>query len=270
MKRFISVLVPCALALGAVCGCAPSRPPQAPAELQDARAAYHQAESGPAAQTNQSGLIVARQALDAAERKFDEDPKSDDVRTLGYAAQRKAQIADTDAQTTASLVKEVEQERAMAGRAERRANIALKELGLSAKEEPRGTVITLPGASMFATNQADILPSVKARHTDVAKAVKQVLAERAPEDIGRKMILIGYTDDKGTEQHNLDLSERRAEAVRAFFAAHGLDATLIETQGRGEADPVAQNSTAKGRAENRRVEIVITPPRGATGTPEAQ
>lgn len=271
MKRLISVLAPSALALGAVCGCAPSRPPQPPTELQGARAAYNQAQSGPAAQNNRAGLIEARQALDAAESKYKEGPTSEDVKTLGYVAQRKAEIAEADGRASAAMLGEAEQERASAGRSERRAKVALSELGLAAKEEPRGTVITLPGASMFATNKAEILPSARARLTEIAKGVKQVLDQRPPQDANRKMMLIGYTDNRGSDEHNLELSRRRADAVRAFFAQHGLDVAMMESEGRGEADPVADNETAQGRAKNRRVEIVITPagpPPAGSGTPQ--
>lgn len=250
MKRWIWFLSPSAIAL-LMSGCA-STPPPPPAELQEARTAYRRAEAGPAAQHDRADLIQARQALDAAERKYDKSPKSEDVKTLGYEAQRKAQIAETEGRATAEL-------QAAAGRSERRAKVALDRLGLEAKDEPRGTVITLPGATMFATDEAEILPAARKRLTDIAKAVNLVLAEKAPQDTGRRMKLIGHTDDTGTDEHNLDLSRRRADAVREFFSKQGLDGAMIETEGRGEAEPIADNDTVEGRGENRRVEIVITP-----------
>lgn len=270
MKRWISVLgpsafAPLAIAIGVLCGCASSRPSQPPRELQAARDAYTRAESGPAREHNQAGLIEARQALDAAEQKYNE--KSDEVKPLSYVAQRKAQIAEADGRAAAAVLGVAEEERASAGRSERRAKVALDRLGLAAKEESRGTVITLPGANMFATNEAEILPAARGRLAEIAKAVKQVVAENAPQDVGRKLVLIGYTDDVGSEETNLDLSARRADAVRAFFSQHGLSATMMETVGRGEADPIADNGTAQGRAKNRRVEVVVTP---ATPSPAQQ
>jgi OmpA-OmpF porin, OOP family len=68
----------------------------------------------------------------------------------------------------------------------------------------------------------------------------------------------GYTDASGTDAHNQDLSERRALAVGQYLAAHGLKARhSVQIHGYGKANPVAPNATAEGRAQNRRVEIVL-------------
>ncbi len=284
MKRWMSVLATSALALAILAGCAPSQPP---AELRDARAAYGRAASGAAAQSNRAGLLEARQALDAAERQYNSYPGSEDVRTLAYVARRKAEIAEADGRASIAQAQqqdaekaflqlqamraqqEAEKQRQAATVSERRAKIALERLGLAAKDEPRGTVITLPGASMFATNKAEILPEAKQRLTEIADAVKQVVAE-APQEMGRKILLVGYTDSTGSDERNMELSRKRAEAVRTFFSQHGLDAANMVSEGRGEAEPIASNETPEGRAENRRVEIVITPgPGGATTTPPA-
>ena len=69
--------------------------------------------------------------------------------------------------------------------------------------------------------------------------------------------LVGFTDSVGSDAYNLKLSERRAEAVKDYLVKHGIDASRIQTSGRGKADPVADNKTDKGRAENRRVEVQI-------------
>lgn len=261
MKRMFSIVTPsalAALALGVVAGCGGKTPP--PTELQNARAAYQRAESDPVAQYNQSGLIESRQALDAAEREYQDSPKPQETKTLGYVAERRAQVAEANARTAATSQEQLQKEQGLAGRSERRADIALERLGLAAKEESRGTVITLPGANMFATNQAEILPDAKGRLTEIAVAVKSVASEGAPQDQGRQMTLIGYTDDTGTDERNAELSKKRSEAVKNFFAQHGLNGANIQTEGRGEADPVADNGTPEGRAQNRRVEIVISPP----------
>jgi outer membrane protein OmpA-like peptidoglycan-associated protein len=64
----------------------------------------------------------------------------------------------------------------------------------------------------------------------------------------------------------MDLSKKRAESVKKFFSQRGLDESKMQTDGRGEAEPVASNDTAKGRAENRRVEIVVSRPSSPSGT----
>ncbi len=74
---------------------------------------------------------------------------------------------------------------------------------------------------------------------------------------GFQVSLVGYTDNIGGEAYNLRLSERRAEAVKEYLVKHGVDGSKIQTSGRGKADPVADNSTEKGRFQNRRVEVLI-------------
>ncbi len=74
---------------------------------------------------------------------------------------------------------------------------------------------------------------------------------------GSQVSLVGYTDSVGGDAYNLKLSEKRAESVKDFLVKHGANASRIQTEGRGKADPVADNATEKGRAENRRVEILI-------------
>lgn len=67
----------------------------------------------------------------------------------------------------------------------------------------------------------------------------------------------GYTDSKGTDEYNLKLSDRRANAVYRYLVAGGIAPDRMTVEGFGEAKPVADNSTESGRAENRRVELVI-------------
>jgi OOP family OmpA-OmpF porin len=69
--------------------------------------------------------------------------------------------------------------------------------------------------------------------------------------------VVGYTDSIGTEEYNQELSVRRANAVKEFMVSEGIDPGIIDVKGMGEADPVASNSTAEGRAQNRRVEISV-------------
>jgi len=71
-----------------------------------------------------------------------------------------------------------------------------------------------------------------------------------------KISVVGYTDDTGPEAYNLKLSQKRAEAVRKYLVDSGVvKADMIRAEGRGEADPVADNKTKEGRFKNRRVEI---------------
>ncbi len=74
---------------------------------------------------------------------------------------------------------------------------------------------------------------------------------------GYQISLIGYTDSIGSDAYNQALSEKRADTVKGYLAAHGVDAARIQASGRGESDPVGDNSTEQGRFQNRRVEIVV-------------
>jgi OOP family OmpA-OmpF porin len=67
----------------------------------------------------------------------------------------------------------------------------------------------------------------------------------------------GHTDSIGSDEYNLRLSQRRAEAVAAWLAAHGIAAARLTAKGFGESKPVADNRTAEGRQRNRRIEIVV-------------
>lgn len=72
-----------------------------------------------------------------------------------------------------------------------------------------------------------------------------------------EIIATGYTDDLGTEDYNLKLSQRRVDAIRNYVVSHGGDVARISGVAKGEADPVASNDTNEGRAANRRIEFTI-------------
>ncbi|MDQ1833393.1 outer membrane protein OmpA [Massilia scottii] len=71
------------------------------------------------------------------------------------------------------------------------------------------------------------------------------------------IIAVGHTDSVGTDAYNQKLSIRRAEAVKAYLQAKGIEANRIYTEGKGESQPVADNKSAEGRAKNRRVEVEV-------------
>jgi outer membrane protein OmpA-like peptidoglycan-associated protein len=70
--------------------------------------------------------------------------------------------------------------------------------------------------------------------------------------------ILGHTDNKGTDEYNQGLSERRAISVSGYLKNHGITSGRISTKGMGENDPIASNDTEEGRSQNRRVEFVIT------------
>ena len=73
-----------------------------------------------------------------------------------------------------------------------------------------------------------------------------------------KVRIVGHTDNIGKPEANLDLSKRRAAAVKSYLVERGIEADRIETDGKGDTDPIATNDTEAGRAQNRRIEFVVT------------
>lgn len=74
-----------------------------------------------------------------------------------------------------------------------------------------------------------------------------------------QIVVVGHTDSIGSEQYNLELSLRRANAVADYLVSQGVEKQRLGTEGRGELEPIALNETASGRAQNRRVEIFVVP-----------
>jgi outer membrane protein OmpA-like peptidoglycan-associated protein len=278
----------CALACGtglALLGCGAAAAPQ---ELHNARHAYTQASQGPAAQLAPAQLDTARQGLERANMAFGSGADEAVVRDLAYVAEREVAIAvsaagleqanrnlakyekeqddlrrklqsATQAQL-AQMKKELEEqklavvtEREARLAAERSAAAALKSLDEVArvKEESRGIVITLSGAVLFATGEHSLLPIAKEKLREVAQA----LIEQ-----GDTTILVeGHTDSRGSSDKNHELSLLRAQEVRGYLVSQGIPTSNIQAAGLGEERPIASNDTAEGRANNRRVEIVINP-----------
>jgi outer membrane protein OmpA-like peptidoglycan-associated protein len=123
------------------------------------------------------------------------------------------------------------------------------------RNEGNRLVVTLPQDILFATGRFDVRPDLQQDLRSLAANL-----QRYPETTVQ---IIGHTDSDGDFSYNVDLSERRANAVADVLLDSGVAFQRITTIGRGEDQPVASNLTAEGKARNRRVEIIILPP--ATG-----
>jgi outer membrane protein OmpA-like peptidoglycan-associated protein len=117
------------------------------------------------------------------------------------------------------------------------------------KEEERGLVLTLSGSILFRSNESMLLPSAHVKLDKVAHALLTIREHN--------LIVEGYTDSNGSDSYNQNLSQRRANVVRDYLVQRGYPNNRITTNGKGENSPIADNSSAEGRANNRRVEIVI-------------
>ena len=102
---------------------------------------------------------------------------------------------------------------------------------------------------LFDTGSANIQP----KSMGIIRQVSQVLQQ----ENGMRLKIVGHTDSDGNEAANRDLSQRRAEAVKnALVSVYGIDGSRLQTEGKGETEPVEDNATAEGKAKNRRVEFV--------------
>jgi len=122
--------------------------------------------------------------------------------------------------------------------------------GIDVTQEGDGILVNLPDVT-FAVDSTAISPSFQASLDKVAQSMIQY-----PDSL---IDIYGHTDSTGSDAYNLDLSQRRADAVARYLTSRGVSSARIQTKGMGESVPVADNNTAEGRALNRRVEIKITP-----------
>ena len=119
----------------------------------------------------------------------------------------------------------------------------------AAAPPPAGTHIGELKGAHFAFNSAKLTPEGEARLADTVATLNK------HSDL--KVVCNGYTDSVGSQEYNLKLGQRRADTVRDYLVSQGIDASRIRTDSFGKENPVASNDTAEGRAENRRVEIVV-------------
>lgn len=287
----VNVSLSCVALLGLV-ACGAALPPP---ELVDARKAYDHASKSLAAQLAPAQLDTAKQALEKAEKSFEEEGVDPPTPDLAYVAERKAMIAEAtagklaaerDAEKADKMFKDAQlegldkaksdlskerqasektkaeleaekkalnAEKVARAEAERKAAAAMASLAdvAKVKEEARGMVITLSGAVLFATGKYELLPIARDKLDDVAKALN---------DQGYKGILVeGHTDSRGKAADNETLSLKRAESVRTYLVSRGVPSDKIRATGLGSSRPIADNGTPDGRANNRRVEIVVEP-----------
>jgi outer membrane protein OmpA-like peptidoglycan-associated protein len=194
--------------------------------------------------------------------------KADDARVAAGQMER-------DQIVLASRTREAANARASAANSKEVANAALDQRdqanqetarvqaeldALKATPTPRGLVMTL-GDVLFDTGRAE-LKSGASRKMDQ-------LAQFLVEHPDRRVQIDGFTDSVGTDSYNEDLSQRRADAVKAALISRGVQPSRIATEGYGKAYPVANNTDSGGRQLNRRVEVVIGGDNGTAIAPRS-
>jgi outer membrane protein OmpA-like peptidoglycan-associated protein len=254
-------------------------------ELLDARRAYDTARVAPEAQYTPDRLLEAKQALDRAEAAHRDDPGSFEEKSLGYIAERRAELAivygdyerdrkssvaadanyktredqlrresQRELQGTRAELGTVEGDLALEQQARQKADAtaaaamaSLQQIA-NVKDDARGTVITLDGSVLFVSGKSELTPIARQKLDEVAKALNQS---------DQNITIEGHTDSQGNDTTNLRLSQDRADSVRAYLVQQGVKPDRVKAIGKGETEPIASNDTAEGRANNRRVEIVL-------------
>lgn len=121
--------------------------------------------------------------------------------------------------------------------------------GATVAREGEGILVKFDSGILFDVDRTEVKPAAQ---TSLKK-----LAVSLQNNPQTNIMIVGHTDSTGTAAHNMDLSIRRAASVKSFLSGEGIDGSRLTTKGKGETEPIALNSTTAGRAQNRRVEIVI-------------
>jgi outer membrane protein OmpA-like peptidoglycan-associated protein len=283
------VILPIAMGLLSACG-GERIPPKA---LVDARADFVRSRDV-AIQLDPTDVHEAEVALQRAEKAWLDSPSDPSTVDLAVIADRKALIAQTGAEQLRAqadlqqATRQLEATRAaQLQKAQGQLNQTQQVLGLTqmqlqeqqvaataqqhrmqeleaklkdardtiakianVKDDDRGMVITLSGEVLFKTAKYDLKPGAMAKLDQIAEALKGK---------DQPIVVYGFTDNVGAHDMNMGLSQNRAQAVRDYLVSKGIPQDLVTAQGKGPDDPIADNGSIEGRAQNRRVEIVVQP-----------
>ncbi|GGQ13609.1 OmpA family protein [Shewanella litoralis] len=127
----------------------------------------------------------------------------------------------------------------------------LQSTGVSVTRSGDNIILNMPNEVTFAVDQTVL--------SERAKSVLNSVVLVAKEYDDTRLNVIGYTDSSGSDSYNLRLSQVRASEVAQYITSQNVNGSRVSSTGMGEASPIASNNTADGRAQNRRVEIVLTP-----------
>jgi outer membrane protein OmpA-like peptidoglycan-associated protein len=216
------------------------------AAAEAAAKAKAEADAQAAAEAKRQAELTAAKE---AQMKAQAQAQAAEAKAAAEAAAAKAAAEQAAIQSKAQAASE-EAARAQAATAALRAQL-LQQLNevLQTTDTPRGLVV----------NMADVLfeTGKYALSTDAQLKLAKLsgIIQAHP---GLNLAIEGYTDNTGSPEFNMKLSQQRADAVRQFLITQGLAPETITSMGMGQANPIADNSTAAGRKLNRRVEIIVS------------
>jgi outer membrane protein OmpA-like peptidoglycan-associated protein len=225
------------------------------AELQTERAAQAERDarlSDDQLRRNEERVLELQREADQAKTDAERSRLLEEQQRLRAELEaRRAADAEARARREMAERREAEEEareaRVESEEARRQLQTALERI-LDVRETARGLIVSVPNV-LFDVDRATLTPEGREKLFRVAGIL--ALAE------GYRLSVEGHADDTGERDYNLDLSRRRAEAVRDYLFAQGISNGEIRTRGFGEERPIASNETAHGRQQNRRVEIVV-------------
>jgi outer membrane protein OmpA-like peptidoglycan-associated protein len=254
------------LSLALLGGCASQHSLQV---LGEAEASFQQVKEDPdVLRSAPKDVIRAGESLARADRLSNYWGSAEDVEHYAYLSQRYSQIARQHADLNLNqerLAKlELELERLQLTLREAKLVSAQQQgqwleeqvVSLAASETDRGLVMTL-GDVLFDAGRTELKTSA---NRTILKLVQFLQINPR-----RTIRIEGYTDNRGVAAENLELSRARAQAVADMLTDLGIEAGRMQVKGYGEAHPLAENASAKGRAQNRRVEVLISDEMGQLG-----
>lgn len=238
-----------------------------PAGADNARMKLAQLQSDPQLASRAPLAIKEAEAAVSNAEQPRKDKDMEEGKHLVFIADHKVDIAIAQAQTRLlvdqrktlseqresarldSRTREADKAHGEADAARQQTEDLQKQLdALNAKATDRGLVITL-GDVLFDTARADLKGNAT---THLGKL--SAFLTKYPD---RTVAVEGYTDNVGSEDYNLGLSQRRADSVKTYLVGQGIDSSRLSASGKGEDAPVASNDSAAGRQQNRRVEVII-------------
>ncbi|MFG0632537.1 MAG: OmpA family protein [Gammaproteobacteria bacterium] len=268
MMRFKPMAALTLLALVGLQGCASQRSESA---LDEASAAFQKVkDDSNVLRSAPRDVIRAGESLARAERLSSYIGTGADVRHYAYLSQRYSEIAAEHAKLALNQerIAKLDLDRQRLQLALREAKLAsVQQQGkwveaqiaaLASEQTDRGLVMTL-GDVLFDTGRADLKNSAS---RTVLKLVQ--FLQLNPRRVVR---IEGYTDSTGTAQDNLKLSRDRAQSVADMLVDLGVDEKRIQVEGYGDQYPIEANASERGRAQNRRVEIVFSDDKGKLAAP---